>query len=99
VLNGEIDEADIEAAKLYTLGRFQMSAQTVAQIADFYAEPFFKNDSIENFNSIPDLVKNVKKEDLVNLAREFAGSGIHSLVAVSSCEKSLINTLQNYLSF
>ena len=99
ILNGELEESDLEAAKLYMLGRFQMSAQTVSQIADFYAETFFKNDEIENFNSIPDLVKNVTKEKIVDLTREFNGSGIHSLVAVGSCEKSIINNLNNYLSF
>lgn len=99
VLNGDLKDSDLESAKLYSLGRFQMSAQTVSQIADFYAESFFKNDSVKNFNAIPDLVKNVKKEDIIELAREFAGSGINSLVAVSSCEKSLITLLSNYLSF
>ncbi|MBQ2660201.1 insulinase family protein [Candidatus Saccharibacteria bacterium] len=99
ILGGELEESDLEAAKLYMLGRFQMSAQTVSQIADFYAETFFKNDEIEDFNTIPTLVKNVTKEKIVNLAREFSASGIHSLVAVSSCEKSIINSLNNYLSF
>lgn len=99
VLNGEIKDSDLEAAKLYMLGRFQMSAQTVSQIADFYAETFFKNDDIENFNAIPDLVKKVTKEKVVELAREFSDSGIHSLVAVGSCEKSVINSLSSRLTF
>ena len=99
ILNGEISLPDIEAAKSYQLGRFKMSAQTVSQIADFYADEYFKTDEIANFNKITNLVKNVKKSDLVDLAREFTGSGIQSLVAVSSCEKSLITSLNNYLSF
>lgn len=99
ILTGNLEDKDLEAAKQYTLGRFQMSAQTVSQIADFYAESFFKNDEVENFDSIPDLVKNVTKDQIVALAREFVDSGIKSLVAVSSCEKSIITNLDSYLTF
>ena len=99
ILTGELKESDLELAKQYMLGRFQMSAQTVSQIADFYAETFFKNDEKEDFNLIPELVKNVTKEKIVELAREFADSGMKSIVAVSSCEKSVITYLNNYLTF
>ena len=99
VLNGDVRPEDLEAARNYQLGRFQMSAQTVGQIADSYSEAYFKNDHILDFDSIPTLVKSVSKSDLVNLAREFVGSGIHSLTAVGSCEKSLITSLNNYLEF
>ena len=37
VLNGKISDSDLEAAKSYALGRYQMSAQTVAQISDYYS--------------------------------------------------------------
>ena len=99
ILTGNLKESDLESAKQYMLGRFQMSAQTVSQIADFYAETFFKNDEKEDFNLIPELVKKITKEKIVELAREFADSGIRSLTAVSSCEKSNITYLNNYLTF
>ncbi len=93
VLNGEIDDNDLETAKSYCLGRFQMAAQTVGQIADFYAEEFFKADEVENYGKIPDIVRTVDKEEIIELARELVSSGIFSLVAVGSCEKTLINDL------
>lgn len=99
VLNGDIDKKDLDAAKSYQLGRFKMSAQTASQLADFYADEYFKTDEIPIFDLIPNLVKNVDKSSLVDLAREFVGSDIKSMVAVSSCEKSLITSLNNYLSF
>lgn len=99
ILNGDINKEDLEAAKSYQLGRFKMSAQTVSQIADFYAEEYFRSDTIPDFNLTPTLVKNVNKSNLVDLAREFVGSDIKSMVAVASCEKSLITSLNNYLSF
>ncbi len=99
VLNGEIEEKDIEAAKSYTLGRFQMAAQTVGQIADFYAEEYFKSDEIENYSKIPDIVRTVDKTEIVELARELIDSEISAFVAVGSCDKSLVNSLAEKLKF
>ena len=99
VLNGEIEEKDIEAAKSYTLGRFQMAAQTVSQIADFYAEEYFKSDEIENYSKIPDIVRTVDKTEIVELARELIDSEISAFVAVGSCDKSLVNSLAEKLKF
>ena len=97
VLNGEIEEKDLDAARSYCLGRFQMSAQTVGQIADLYAEEYFKSDEVENYARIPDIVRTVDKTEIVELARELVGSGIFGLTAVGSCEKSLITSLASRL--
>ncbi|MBR3320304.1 insulinase family protein [Candidatus Saccharibacteria bacterium] len=93
VLNGEIDDKDLKAAKSYCLGRFQMAAQTVGSLADFYAEEFFKADEIENYGLVPDIVRTVDKEEIIELARELVSSGIFSFTAVGSCDKALINDL------
>ena len=87
----------LEAAKSYCLGRFQMSAQTVGQIADLYAEEYFKNDEVENYGKIPDIIRTVDKTEIIELARELVGSNIFALVAVGSCEKAFINSLAEKL--
>ena len=97
ILDGKIDDADLDAAKSYTLGRFQMAAQTVGQLADFYAEEYFKADEIENYYLIPDIVRTVDKTEIIELARELISSNISSLVAVGSCDKSLILDLASRL--
>lgn len=97
VLNGEIDEKSLDAARSYCLGRFQMSAQTVSQIADLYAEEYFKSDEIENYSRIPDIVRTVDKTEIVELARELVSSNIFGFTAVGSCEKSLITALADRL--
>lgn len=93
ILNGEIDDKDLESAKSYCLGRFQMAAQTVGQLADFYAEEFFKADEVENYSLVPDIVRTVDKTEIIELARELISSNISSLVAVGSCDKTLITEL------
>ena len=98
VLNGEISENDIEAAKSYILGRYQMGAQTVGQIADFYADTYFADGEIERYDRFPSIIKDISKPTIVQLAREFVDSNIHTLVAVGSVEKATINDLASRIN-
>lgn len=98
-LNGEISDTDFEAAKAYALGRFQMGAQTVGQVADYYAENYFIGENIEKYDDIPKLISGTTKARMIELAREFAGSGIKAFVTVSSAEKALISVLESHLIF
>ena len=98
-LNGEIMEMDFLAAKSYALGRFQMGAQMPSQIADYYAEGYFTNGTIQKYDNMPDLIKSIDKFRMIELAREFAGSGIKGFAAVSSVEKAFINELESRLNF
>ena len=98
-LNGEILDIDFLAAKSYALGRFQMGAQTVGQIADYYAEGYFTNETIDKYDDAPNLIKGVDKFKMIELAREFAGSGIKGFAAVSSTDKAFISNLETRLNF
>ena len=99
VLNGEVSEADFLAARSYALGRFQMGAQTVGQIADYYAENYFVSETIEHYNSVPRLIEAIERPKMVELAREFAESGIKGFAAVSSSDKAFISDLDAKLNF
>lgn len=99
VLNGDISDDDIAAAKSYAIGRYQMGAQTVSQISDYYADGYFTNGTIEKYDRMSNLVKKTKKSTMVDLAREFIGSGVNALVAVSSVEKAAIVELADRLRF
>lgn len=99
VLNGDIDDEDIATAKSYAIGRYQMGAQTVSQISDYYADGYFTNGTLEKYDRMSNLVKKTKKSTMVDLAREFIGSEINALVAVSSVEKAAIVELADRLQF
>ena len=99
VLNGDISDEDIAAAKSYATGRYQMGAQTVSQISDYYADSYFTNGTVEKYDHMPSLVKKIKKSTMVDLAREFIGSEISALVAVSSVEKATVVELADRLHF
>ncbi len=98
-LNGEVSEADFEAAKSYALGRFQMGAQTPSQIADYYMENYFVNEAISRYDDMPNLIRGIDRTQVIELAREFAGSGIRGFAAVSSVEKAVISGLETKLNF
>ncbi|MBQ1373553.1 insulinase family protein [Candidatus Saccharibacteria bacterium] len=98
-LNGEILDMDFLAAKSYALGRFQMGAQTPSQIADYYAESYFTSETVEKYDNMPNLIKSIDKFKMIELAREFADSGIKGFAAVSSAEKAFINSLEARLNF
>ena len=98
-LNGEISDEEFEAARMYALGRFQMGAQTVGQIADYYAENYFTNESVERYDNMPNVIQGIDKAQMIELAREFAGSGIKGFATVSSVEKAVITGLEARLNF
>ena len=98
-LNGEILDMDFLAAKSYALGRMQMGAQTPAQIADYYADGYFTNGTIEKYYNMANVIKSIDKFRMIELAREFAGSGIKGFAAVSSTEKAFITELEKRLNF
>ena len=54
VLNGEITEEELEAAKSYALGRYQMGAQTVAQISNFYRGRYFGDGHVKDYGHVPE---------------------------------------------
>lgn len=99
VLKGEIKDEDIEAAKSYATGRYQMGAQTVNQISDYYADGYFTNGTLERYDRTPGLIRGINKETIVRLAQEFIESNIHGLATVSSVEKALVNELDERLKF
>jgi len=63
---GDIDEADIEAAKQYMLGRYQRSGQTVAGTAAGYTNRYFFEDIVDDYYALPERIKSVTKTKIIN---------------------------------
>ena len=87
VLNGKISQKEVEAAKSFALGRYQMGAQTVSQISGFYTGRYFADGFIKNYDKIPDLIKNVTPERMIETARGFISEDLWVLAAVSSGDR------------
>lgn len=87
VLNGKIKESELNAAKSFALGRYQMGAQTVSQISGFYTGRYFADGFIKDYYKVPEMIKNVTMERMVTTARSFINEDKWVLAAVSNGEK------------
>ena len=98
VLNGNISADDIENAKSYALGRYQMGAQTAAQISNFYTGRYFSDDVVKDYDKVPAAILGVTDEQIIETACEFIKANTWVLAGVSSGEKELLLKLQEKLA-
>jgi predicted Zn-dependent peptidase len=97
VLDGKITEDELIAAKSYALGRYQMGAQTVAQISNFYTGRYFADGIVKDYEKVPDSIRKTTRECIIATAREFINSNAWVLAGVSSGEKDEIVELNDKL--
>lgn len=98
VLDGKLTEAEIDAAKSFALGRYQMGAQTVSQISSFYTNRYFADDSIEQYDKVPDMIRRVSGEKIRSVAQSFVDANTWVLAAVSSGERQELIELGEQLN-
>lgn len=98
VLDGKITEEELEAAKSYALGRYQMGAQTVAQISNFYTNRYFADGVVKDYEKVPASIRKTTRECIIATAREFIAHNAWVLAGVSSGEKSEIVELNDKLA-
>lgn len=97
VLAGNLDDAEIEAAKSYGLGRHQMGAQTVGRINSWYAGRYFFDGKIEDFMAQPDIINAVTKEQIIDSARQFFSTNCWTLGAYGNSDIAFVRELSNKL--
>lgn len=97
VLAGSISEEDLESVKSYSLGRYQMGAQTVGQVSNFYVGRYFADDFVRDYAAVPDSILAVTPDQLIETARQFFVSNTWTLAAVTSEEKELLTKLYDKL--
>ena len=98
VLSGSISAEDLESVKSYSLGRYQMGAQTVGQISNFYVGRYFADDFVRDYDGVPASILAVTSEQMIETARQFFAANTWTLAAVSSEEKELLTKLHDKLS-
>jgi predicted Zn-dependent peptidase len=98
VLDGKIAEEELEAAKSYALGRYQMGAQTVAQISNFYTGRYFADGFVKNYDKVPDSIRKVTLDRMISTAREFIDHDAWAFAGVSSGEKDDLIALNDKLT-
>ena len=97
VLDGKLTDEEIESAKSFGLGRYQMGAQTVSQISSFYTHRYFADDCVKEYDKVPDLIRKVTREKIMNVAQEFVSANTWVFAAVSSGDKEEVVELNSKL--
>lgn len=98
VLAGNISDQEIVAAKSYALGRYQMGAQTVSQISNFYTDRYFEADVVKDYAKVPNSITNVSRSKIVETACDFVRANTWILGGVSSGEKNDLVALNDELA-
>ncbi len=98
VLDDKITDEEINAAKSYGLGRHQMGAQTVSQIANFYLNRYFADGVIRDYDKVPELITATTRECVVNTARSFIKADTWVLAGVSCGDKEDLVVLDDKLA-
>lgn len=93
VLDGKISDKDLEAAKQYSLGRYQRGAQTVGGIASAYAGRYFFDDTVVDYELIPQRIKAVTKTKMIECARDMFSEKIGGLGVLGNPKKEEIEAL------
>ncbi len=95
---GELDDAEIEATKLYALGRFQRSAQTVGGTAGGYGGRYFFDGVIENYFQIPERIQAIDKAAIVNAAQAVFADDVWGFGVLGNCGQDFANELRAQLA-
>ena len=93
VINGDISEEDIAAAKAYALGHHQMLAQTADQISAYYLRDYITAGTYRPMDDAPKMIESIDKSTIVQLARIFMQSGVSGLAVVGNMNKAMLDEL------
>lgn len=97
VLDGKLTVKEVEAAQQYALGKHQMAAQTVGQIAHWYSGRYFFDETIDNFDYRPRAIRAVTADKIAATARQFIDQKNFVLGGLGSADHDLLTRLNDKL--
>lgn len=98
LFRGELAESDIAAAQAYSIGRYQRSAQTVASTANGYTGRYFFDEYIDDYYKIPQRIKAVTKQSIVDVTRAMFADGVGGLGVYGKCTPELAEQLNKQIA-
>lgn len=90
IRHGHVSDKDIEAAKQYSLGRHQRSAQTVGGTAQVYSNRYFFDDAIEDHYEVPSRIEAVTKQAMVEVANAMFADNIKGYGVLGTCGEQFV---------
>ena len=96
--DGTLDDEDFEAAKQFSLGNYQRSAQTVGGILGGYKGGYFFDGRIEDYYGFPERVKSITKEDMITTVQSLFEEKNWGLTIMGTDKEELAQALNEQLS-
>ncbi|MDR2524187.1 MAG: insulinase family protein, partial [Candidatus Nomurabacteria bacterium] len=97
IKNGEITNGELDDAKGYALGRYQIGIQTVGHLNNWFADHYFMDGRIEDFAAQPNKIRAVTRERIVDAASEFIGANCWGVGIYGNTNKSVAEALRDKL--
>jgi predicted Zn-dependent peptidase len=95
---GDVSPEDLESAKQYLLGRYQRSGQTVGGIMAGYSGRYYFDETIDDYNAIPDRIRAVTKENIVSASERMFSDNIGGLgILGDSKSRALVEPLNEII--
>lgn len=98
VFKGEIAQTDIDAAKAYSLGRFQRSAQTVSGTAGGYSSRYFFDGQIDDYYKVPQRIEAITKDAIIDVSKSLFAEKVWGMGVLSNCDRSFVDELQSQIA-
>jgi predicted Zn-dependent peptidase len=98
VFAGKLEEEDIQAAKQYSLGRYQRSGQTVGGTAAGYSYRYFFDDVIDDYYKVPERIKAVSRNRIVNITNELFAEKIWGIGVLGNAGEDFAQELHDRVS-
>ncbi|MDZ7744259.1 MAG: pitrilysin family protein [Candidatus Saccharibacteria bacterium] len=97
VFAGELNDADVTAAKQYAIGRYQRSGQTVAGTAMGYSCRYFFDGEIDDYYKLPERIKAVSKNRIVAITQEMFKEKTWGMGALGNAGDEFVEELHRKL--
>lgn len=97
VFKGDLDDADITAAKQYALGRYQRSGQTVSGTAAGYSHRYYFDDVIDDYYKVPERIRAVSKNRIVAITKALFKEKVRGIGVLGNSGDKFVTTLQEQL--
>lgn len=98
VFKGKLNEEDIQAAKQYSIGRYQRGGQTVGGTMAGYSYRYFFDEVIDDYYKVPARIKAITRDRILDVSRAMFSDKVWGIGFLGDTKTSLINELNDKLS-
>lgn len=88
IIDGDISDSELNDAKQFLTGDYQMRGQTVAALGGWYSNNFFFDETIDNIDDAAGHIAAVSRDNIVDLVHEFVGEKIWTLGEIGAVKNS-----------